>query len=242
MGVLRAVGGRVIPESMQVPVRFWYHRTRGALHAVTTLAAHVRPGSIAVDVGANLGVAAYAFRRRGAVVHAFEPQPVCVRSLRTVPGIVTHEVALSDRNGEATLSLPLVASGAVNIAEATVRPMAEPHVEVHVPTALLDCYDLRGVSVIKIDVEGHEMAVLAGARATLARERPVMLIEIEERHTGRPVLDSIAEIEAMGYRGWFADATGTWHPAATFQAAVHQSTIPGAAGYVNDFLFCPLIA
>ena len=46
----------------------------------------------------------------------------------------------------------------------------------------LDSYGFEDVAFIKIDVEGHEEAVLAGAGDTLVRAKPVLLIEIEERH------------------------------------------------------------
>ena len=41
------------------------------------------------------------------------------------------------------------------------------------------------VAFVNIDVEGHEFAVLKGGEALIARERPVLLVELEYRHGAR---------------------------------------------------------
>jgi hypothetical protein len=69
-----------------------------------------------------------------------------------------------------------------------------------VRTATLDSYALRDVSLVKVDVEGHERQVLAGARETLTRWRPLVVVEDWERELG-PLM------AAFGYRlavdwGW----------------------------------------
>ena len=52
---------------------------------------------------------------------------------------------------------------------------------VKVPMRTLDSYQLSNVGFIKIDVEGHEEAVLHGSSETLRREMPNLMIEIEDR-------------------------------------------------------------
>src|SRR5437868_5966109 len=54
--------------------------------------------------------------------------------------------------------------------------------ELEIEVRTLDQFDLRNVGFVKIDVEGHELAVLEGAARTLARERPNLLIEANEHH------------------------------------------------------------
>lgn len=72
---------------------------------------------------------------------------------------------------------------------------------VEMPTSVccLDDLDLGDIGFIKIDVEGFEARVIDGACETIARCRPVMLIEIEEKHTGEPPSVLIERIVALGY-------------------------------------------
>jgi hypothetical protein len=64
----------------------------------------------------------------------------------------------------------------------------------------LDHLRLEDVGLIKIDVEGAELGVLEGAGETISRCRPLMMIEIEQRHHSRPIESVFAEILARGYR------------------------------------------
>lgn len=139
-----------------------------------------------VDVGANIGSwsirAAKLFRQ----VFVFEPDKNVSALLRaTMPGnVVVHAVALSDHSGVAQLSVPLL-DGKEVATRASLQSDANPgfsEVRREVSTATLDSYRLHGISVIKIDVEGHEAFVLDGAKETIARERPVLIVEVEERH------------------------------------------------------------
>jgi hypothetical protein len=99
----------------------------------------------------------------------------------------------------------------------------------------------RGPDFLKIDVEGHEQALLAGAQKTLEAHRPTVLIECESRHRPdqdvRPVLDLFA---ALGYQGSFFQR-GRRRPLAEFHPQEHQPRLSSGAkpspGYVNNFAF-----
>ena len=59
------------------------------------------------------------------------------------------------------------------------------------------------IGFIKIDVEGHELEVIEGAKNTIVKNMPVLLIEIEKRHTKEPVENSINHIKKIGYECFF---------------------------------------
>jgi FkbM family methyltransferase len=61
----------------------------------------------------------------------------------------------------------------------------------------LDAIDLRGVSLIKVDVEGMEADVLRGAERTIARERPVIYAEAWDTAAHQRVA---AVLDPLGYR------------------------------------------
>jgi len=234
-----------IPLRWQVPVRYWVRHLRGREDPVLRLLlATARRGSIAVDIGAHTGAYTYPLARR-AVVHAFEPLPNCAAMLeafaRTHSHVHVHHIALSDAPGEATMYTPY-RDGRPLMQWTTFRPPVGRHDTMSVPVRTLDGYNLRDVSVIKIDVEGHEMAVLRGARETIAREHPTLLVELEQRHHGHDIRSYLTEIEEVGYRGYFLNARRHLRPVRDFDPGTDQDVCRADLAdhsYIHDFLFVP---
>lgn len=160
---------------------------------------------VALDVGANKGVWAYLLAGLCRKVHAFEPNPKAFELLRRgLAGLaVTQKLALSNRNGVADLRIPRRRRGYSNQGGSlSPASVGSEHGSVTVEVATLDGLGIDDVGFMKIDVEGHELAVLEGARNTLRRDRPVLVIEMEERHVGRPLEEMVAEVEGYGYRAY----------------------------------------
>jgi FkbM family methyltransferase len=231
-------------------VRFFYRRAVGSLERELSYAARlVRPGTLAVDVGANKGLYSYAFWRAGGTVEAFEPHPPSAAALRADArfardAIRVHETALSDAVGDATLTVPVSWNQKVSLTGwSTLGVPSCPHAKTEVfrvQRARLDDFDLRDVSVIKIDVEGHELEVVRGAEQTIRREQPALLIEVEVRHHKVPMSDILSEITRVagpGYGGHFLDSTKRWRPLTEFDSGVHQ--VAQNDPYINNFLFLP---
>jgi len=165
---------------------------------------------VAVDVGGNAGVWSLQMARFAGKVHCFEPNPVCIRALeRVLPRRVTlHRVALSDKSGAAVLRFDPdnTGVGTIEVQNALAANAGITSIEaVTVPTARLDEFAFRNVALIKIDVEGHEEAVLAGAEETLARERPAVICEIEQRHNPGGLERIRAFFAERGYRAGALD-------------------------------------
>jgi FkbM family methyltransferase len=132
-----------------------------------------------VDVGASTGWFAVPFAARGFRVIAFECNRRSIQRLKdncALNGveIVLHEAAASASRGEAVFRhngrLPLTSGG-------SLEPVSANVVAEMVPCVALDDVIDEPVSVLKVDVEGHEMAVLAGAARVVARSRPALVLE-----------------------------------------------------------------
>lgn len=213
-------------------------RGEAELHLVPFLADRQR---LALDIGANKGVYSAALRPYCAGVHAFEPHPKMLRFLRRNIGAWAgvHACALGAENGTAELRIPRWKSGYSNQgASLSTLKVAADYFPVPVTTARLDDLDLAPVGFMKIDVEGHEQAVLTGAQGTIARDRPVLLIEIEEKHTKRPLEDSIAAVCALGYR-CLALHRGVLTLWEHLDAETHHRSPADPGDYLFNFIFLP---
>jgi FkbM family methyltransferase len=171
-----------------------------------------RPG---IDVGAKVGMYTYRIRQHSSEVIAFEPIPMFHRILRAVfegkRGRV-EPYAVSNQRGTAQLRLPYAHDGTPKYGRSTIDPdnrfdseIIARTDELEVETRRIDDYELADVGFIKIDVEGHELAVLAGAAATLARHKPNLLIECNDEHQPDAVKRLGAWLDSHGYTAMFLD-------------------------------------
>jgi FkbM family methyltransferase len=167
-----------------------------------------RRESDAIDIGANNGCYIFFMLPHCRRVHAFEPLPELAADLRRKFGdrIVFHPIALSRARGTAELQMPIV-DGHLVTGCATVSAVAgavyPAHRSITVPVERLDDVYNGDVGFIKIDVEGHEQAVLDGAIRTIETSRPSLLLELEER-TAPGGLDRALEFfSRLNYQTYF---------------------------------------
>lgn len=201
----------------------------------------VPAGRAAIDVGANKGVYTHHLSRLCTEVHAFEPNPKMYRVLsRTLPpNAIAYTCALSDRSGTAELIVPMF-GGFFSNATASLNPLKRrgDHGTLTIETRTLDSFNFANIGFIKIDVEGFEKSVLLGARELIARERPVIQVEIEEQHTGEPIEASHAFMAELGMEGFFA-RDGQLLPLTAFDPDGDHRQRVKKPGYVNNFIFKP---
>ena len=157
-----------------------------ALAAVA--AAALPPDGVVLDVGANIGLSALALAPlvpRGRIL-AVEPSPRTVAALRRTLAlnglearVAVEGVAVGAAPGEAAFHAAAHSAGAHLMDPGTLGGDALPQVRVPVETvdALVARHGLARLDFIKIDVEGFETEVLDGARASLARHRPLVFAE-----------------------------------------------------------------
>lgn len=181
-------------------------RTRFAEAEMLGLRDLIRPGSVCFDIGAAAGLYTLALSRLAGPqgqVHSFEPvpfaHPVLTRILggRSSGNVCHHQVALGAEPGRGVMSVPVGRLGPVTGrsfldadcdgpgSNAEFRGQMGVDVEVRTLDEVCAAAELTRLDFIKIDVEGAELQVLKGGRASIERFRPALLVEIEDRHTAR---------------------------------------------------------
>lgn len=158
---------------------------------------------VAVDVGASVGLVTYFLARLAPTVIAFEPSPQPLKILTRVvdPNVTVCPVGVSSASGEAELDVFATKHGwtmnGASLSPSHARSVQS--VKVPIKTVALDDVELGDVGFLKIDVEGHEDAVLAGAQQTIARCRPIIMIENEFSHVKEGIDTVFAMLWEAGY-------------------------------------------
>lgn len=202
----------------------------------------IDPERIALDIGANRGIWTHVMSRYACTVRAYEPNPKMFKILAAAlpSNAKAYQVALSDRSGQMVLEIPRSKGGWSNQHASlnSYRNQGRIVGKLEVEIARLDDLDLPPTGFLKIDVEGHEAAVIRGAAGLIARDKPQMVVELEERHTGCPILDSVAEIEALGYETFFLQ-NGQLQRIKAFHPERDHLGVEDTPAYINNFIFLP---
>jgi FkbM family methyltransferase len=200
-GVLNTAWGRRVFEKA-----YFVYKNRLEAGPVELLRKWVRPNTVVIDVGANVGFFTLQFASwvmEGGRVIALEPEVVNYESLRRTVAraglsavVETVQAAVSDVTGTGFLQL--------NPAHPGDHKLGPTGVAVATTTvdSLLSARGWPEVSLIKIDVQGAEARVLAGARQTLERFRPVLFLEVEDRKLaqyGSSASELLTSCTACGY-------------------------------------------
>ena len=185
----------------------------------------LEPGMVVLDGGANEGLfSLYAAHRIGSrgLVLAVEPSRREFARLEANIGVNrldnvrTFKAALGSRVGEALLAVAQARHAGMNAIEADDR--GEPTADwieskETVPLETIDELVARSginrLDLVKLDIEGSEVNALEGARATIARFQPTILLEAEEarlRSQGRTKEDLVHALVDLGYELWVFDA------------------------------------
>ncbi len=148
-----------------------------------------RPGDTVLDVGGNIGTAALDFAAAApeSRVHVFEPAPEMLAALRhnlelnRLPNVEVHAFGLGERDERRWLQADMPHNPGSNYVAAAADSGICP-----VELRRLDGLTfLTAVSFIKIDVEGFELAVLRGGQDLIARCRPLLILERNDRALAR---------------------------------------------------------
>lgn len=204
----------------------------------------VRPGDVAVDVGAHIGY--FTMRLADAVgerghVHAFEPvtrnADLLARSVvesRFESRVTLRRTAVSDSAGEAVLRVgrDTLNTGGAFLGEASTGG-DDGLDSVRVPTLRLDDAGLRRpVRLVKMDVEGAEPRVVRGAQAMLRADRPFIVSEVHP--------EQLARVSASSPTALFADLATLGYTAHAIEAgAIGAAIDPAAIGDVVTVVFTP---
>ena len=181
----------------------------------------LRPGDRAVDVGANLGYFATAMAQAVGPegrVWAFEPVPATferldlARELNGFHQLETRRLALGRSAGFATIAYDPRLSGNASLYRQGEPDAEGVEIEVVVLDELVEADMVEPPQLLKLEVEGHELEVLHGARETISRSLPAIIFELNQplsERAGWSLVDIWELLRECGpYRFWLIEEDG----------------------------------
>jgi len=207
------------PEGFLLKRRLQRSIKRNDEHEINLVKKFIKSGTDSIDVGVYRGVYSYEMSKYSEKVHSFEPNPIIFKYInknlkKFIKNIHLYNFALSNQNKTINLKIPIRNSNSnkeifeeyYEMGKATIHNENnfENYENFEIQTKKIDELNFDNkISFIKIDVEGHELEVIEGAKNTIKRDKPVLLVEIEKQYTKKEVAESINFINSLGYKSYF---------------------------------------
>jgi FkbM family methyltransferase len=127
----------------------------------------------AIDIGAHCGFWSFILGKNFKKVYAFEPVEIfrqCFKKNIPYENVELLPIALGNKNSFVSMNVELENTGVTHIS----NKIDEANL---VELKKLDDYEYNNIDFIKIDVEGFENQVVLGAKETLIRNKPIIIVE-----------------------------------------------------------------
>lgn len=210
------------------------------------LRAMVKPGMTVADIGANFGYFTLMLARLvgpAGRVYAFEPESAAYKlleqtiRLNRLANVTPVQAALGDQVGRVRLFLDRRNLGNPSLSPENI-PEADRAGVADVAMTTLDEYmGVRHLNAIKMDVQGAEARVLAGAERVLGRDTPAILTEYWPygmQNLGADPQEFVARLERLGYGCALLDArSGVAKPVTALTAPLIARNRPRDKGWAN---------
>lgn len=158
---------------------------------------YLKNNSVFFDIGANIGHFSFYFKEKYPRLecHLFEPVPKLANCITQtikesqIQDVTLHQLGLSSITGEATFFIDDYNDGGHSLKVDKVSKKSRKGTQLTIKTFRLDDYfssmNLNKVDVLKVDIQGAEFDFIEGAKETLKKYRPIMLIEVDSHAVGK---------------------------------------------------------
>ncbi len=212
---------------------------------------YLKNDAVFIDIGCNMG--SFVFQLQDQLspenIYAFEPNKNLLQRLKRIfPKVHFYPFALSDENTTANFKIPVINGKKINSRGTLNIDFKEVDEEIsETQTVKVLRFDdwtvqekINRIDFIKIDVEGNEFKTISGAKESILKFKPTLMVEIEQRHHQEPILHFISEIENWGFEIFYLNRL-------TFQLEKLTSNIlqhnthdeKNKEKYINNLIFIP---
>ena len=225
-----------------------YHRIRCYKYAkyrspeLSLISNLVKNNQNSIDIGANLGLFTFFMSRASKHVFAFEPNPYPLENLKGLvdSNVTVLPIALGNNDGPVEIKIPHHRKGwSSNGASLASKEINDGKI-INIQCRKLDSLNIENIGLIKIDVEGFEIEVIRGAKETILKNKPVMIIENETAHT-KDTNELFITMNELGYDKYICNSIGKLEKIDNFSVEENQKNAIRNLdiNYIQNFIFIP---
>ena len=225
-----------------------YHRIRCYKYAkyrspeLNLISNLVKKNQNSIDIGANLGLFTFFMSRASKHVFAFEPNPYPLENLKDLvdSNVTVLPIALGNNDGPVEIKIPHHRKGwSSNGASLASKEINDGKI-INIQCRKLDSLNIENIGLIKIDVEGFEIEVIRGAKDTILKNKPVMIIENEIVHT-KDTNELFTTMNEFGYDKYICNSIGKLEKIGNFSVEENQKNAIRNLDidYIQNFIFIP---
>ncbi len=207
--------------------------------------------AVILDIGANVGTFLYQLQNSlsHSNIYAFEPNKKLNKRLkRLFPTMHILPFALSDENTTAEFKVPII-KGKMVASRGTLNTSYKEKDEENNYTETVEVIKLdhwakskniQKIDFIKIDVEGNEIKTLHGGKNTIIQFKPVLMVEMEQRHHEQPIWNEISEVESWGFEAKYLNRNNFELEKLTEEILIKNTADEkNKTEYINNIIFIP---
>jgi FkbM family methyltransferase len=157
----------------------------------------------AIDIGAHIGIISRELSKNFKSVFSFEPlwSDYTKKNMEDLDNVKIYSIGLGEHDTTEEIYIMKNNTGGSSILTHPRRTWQKNAQKQLIEIKPLDYYNFTNVGLIKIDVESYELPVLRGAKNTLQKNNPVILIELMTKYEDSkyPVKDTISFLNSLGY-------------------------------------------
>ena len=225
-----------------------YHRIRCYKYAkyrspeLSLISNLVKNNQNSIDIGANLGLFTFFMSRASKHVFAFEPNPYPLENLKGLvdSNVTVLPIALGNNDGPVEIKIPHHRKGwSSNGASLALKEINDGKI-INIQCRKLDSLNIENIGLIKIDVEGFEIEVIRGAKDTILKNKPIMIIENEIVHT-KDTNELFTTMNEFGYDKYICNSIGKLEKVGNFSVEENQKNAIRNLdiNYIQNFIFIP---
>jgi FkbM family methyltransferase len=188
----------------------------------------------AVDIGSNYGIYSFLFSKFFKKVESFEPiQKHFIETKNLFSNVTVHNYALGNKDSSEIINVPMINNKLI-YGYSSIHTKFKKSISEKIYVKKFDkVFKYKTLSFMKIDVEGYEIQVIKGAFNLIKKFRPIIMIEIEDRHNNKSFEFIYNQLKNINYSCYYLNKFKLKEITSSSVALDQLSN----TRYINNFFF-----